>query len=101
MSGDLGNDTLCGGAGTDYLSGGTGEDVFILASGQDTDIITDFIVGEDKLYLGSSLTFDDLTFAQGIADQAGDTLVRLTATGELLASLTGVSVGVITADAIL
>ena len=100
VSGDLGNDTLCGGAGTDYLSGGTGEDVFILASGQDTDIITDFIVGEDKLYLGSTLTFDDLTFAQGINEQAGDTLIRLTATGELLASLTGVSVGVITADAI-
>jgi Ca2+-binding RTX toxin-like protein len=101
VSGDLGNDTLCGCAGSDYLSGGQGEDVFILASGKDADIIADFVVGEDMLQLCSGLTFNDLSITQGVDDQAGNTLIRVSATGELLATLTGVSVGVISADAII
>ena len=98
--GDMGNDTISGCEGNDLLIGGKGRDVFVLAQGQGSDIITDFIVGEDLLGLTNNLTFGNLTITQESGNQAGNTLIRVTATNELLVSLIGVSAGSINASTI-
>ena len=59
IRGESGNDTLVGGLGNDTLSGGSGEDAFVFrladaknSSGQlFTDTITDFTIGQDKIWL--------------------------------------------------
>lgn len=48
-----GDDSLYGGKGTDTLTGGSGEDLFMHTGGR--DIITDYTVGEDKIYLGDGV----------------------------------------------
>ena len=60
MGGD-GNDRLVGGDGLDYLTGGAGNDVFVAEIGGgkiaskagmiSVDVITDFVVGQDKIDL--------------------------------------------------
>jgi Ca2+-binding RTX toxin-like protein len=72
---------LTGGDGDDTLTGGDGDDVFrfYASEGMSTDVITDFVVGEDKIELvndttdvigsavittdanGSTVTWDELT----------------------------------------
>lgn len=55
--GDAGNDTLDGGAGSDTLTGGDGADVFRLLPGGGSDIVTDFVIGEDRIDVtGQQLT---------------------------------------------
>ncbi|SEI43074.1 M10 family metallopeptidase C-terminal domain-containing protein [Pseudomonas sp. NFR16] len=54
LEGNAGNDVLTGGLGADKLTGGTGNDRFVFTSSGDSyagssDLITDFIWGEDKL----------------------------------------------------
>jgi Ca2+-binding RTX toxin-like protein len=52
--GGAGNDVIHGGAGRDYLSGGAGADTFYFTStGELGDVITDFEVGVDKIYLAA------------------------------------------------
>lgn len=65
LNGGAGNDILIGGAGNDTLTGGAGNDTFIFTSlsdmgttGASTDVITDFIRGQDKIDLG---TLDAIT----------------------------------------
>ncbi|MGF1489224.1 MAG: calcium-binding protein [Prochloraceae cyanobacterium] len=58
-----GDDILNGGAGADTLDGGAGADIFVLAPGTGTDLIVDFIVGEDEIALSDGLRFEDLTFS--------------------------------------
>ena len=48
-----GDDSLYGGKGTDTLTGGSGEDLFMHTGGR--DIITDYTVGEDTIYLGDGV----------------------------------------------
>lgn len=63
LIGGEGNDTLIGGLGSDTLTGGEGLNSFIFNSALSTcytDIITDFIVGEDKIYLENAI-FSKLT----------------------------------------
>ena len=100
LFGDMGNDTVSGGAGDDLLNGGLGNDSliggdgrdrFVLNSGAGVDTITDFQTGQDLLGLSGGLTFNQLTISQGTGMQAQDTLIRIASTGELLASLTGLS----------
>ncbi|GEM_PF-6470982 len=73
--GGAGNDRLRGGTGDDFLSGGSGDDKLTGGLGADVfefkhisdghDIITDFQIGIDHIYLsGSSWNFDDLTLTQ-------------------------------------
>ena len=83
LSGNNGDDTLIGGNGFDVLSGGEGNDFLqgdqdsnILFGGEGADIfalgentsanntITDFEVGIDKIQLGSSSSFWDLTIEE-------------------------------------
>ncbi|MEG3838160.1 FG-GAP-like repeat-containing protein, partial [Microcoleus sp. Z1_C3] len=102
LNGDDGNDILYGGKGDDLLSGGLGIDTlvggmgvdkFLLSTNSGTDTITDFEVGQDLLVLGNGLSFSQLAIAQ----DSGSTLIRFAQTGEILASLAGVSASSISA----
>ena len=93
LLGGKGDDLLTGGLGSDTLTGGAGNDKFLLSTNFGTDTITDFEIGKDLLVLGSGLSFSQLTIAQG----SGATLIRFAQTGEILASLTGVSASSISA----
>jgi Ca2+-binding RTX toxin-like protein len=79
--------------GIDTLIGGRGVDKFLLSTNSGTDTITDFEVGKDLLVLGNGLTFSQLIIAQ----DSGATLIRFAQTGEILASLPGVSANSISA----
>ncbi|MCU0515382.1 MAG: DUF4347 domain-containing protein [Oscillatoria sp. Prado101] len=94
LTGGDGDDFLCGDRGSDTLTGGTGRDVFILTEGFDSDTITDFSDGLDVLGLTGTLRFEQLSVSAG----AGATLISIAATGELLASLTGVSANLISIE---
>ncbi|MEG4488454.1 DUF4347 domain-containing protein [Microcoleus sp. D2_18a_B4] len=93
LYGGKGDDLLNGGLGMDTLTGGMGVDKFLLFTNSGTDTITDFEVGKDLLVLGNGLSFSQLT----IAEDSGATLIRFAQTGEILASLTGVSASSISA----
>ncbi|MEG3860542.1 calcium-binding protein [Microcoleus sp. herbarium12] len=87
LIGDLGDDFLFGEDGDDSLIGGNGSDRFLLSANSGIDTILDFEDGKDLLTLASGITFSQLAIAQS----DGATLIRLAATGEIFASLTGVS----------
>ncbi|TAE03193.1 MAG: hypothetical protein EAZ96_13700 [Oscillatoriales cyanobacterium] len=91
LLGGKGDDALFGGLGSDSLTGGNGNDNFLLSTNSGIDTITDFEVGKDLLVLGSGLTFSQLSITQ----ENSSTLIRLSATGEILASLNGVTASAI------
>ncbi|MEP6580423.1 FG-GAP-like repeat-containing protein [Microcoleus vaginatus GB2-A3] len=93
LYGGKGDDLLNGGLGIDTLIGGMGVDKFLLSTNSGTDTITDFEVGKDLLVLGNGLSFSQLAIAQ----DSGATLIRFAQTGEILASLGGVSASSISA----
>ncbi|TAG94906.1 MAG: hypothetical protein EAZ09_12465 [Oscillatoriales cyanobacterium] len=93
LYGGKGNDTLSGSLGNDCLIGGLGRDRFLLSINSDIDIITDFEVGQDLLVLGSGLNFSRLLITQ----ENTSTFIRLSTTGEILASLNGVTASLINA----
>ncbi|WP_293348402.1 MULTISPECIES: DUF4347 domain-containing protein [unclassified Microcoleus] len=93
LYGGKGDDLLNGGLGNDTLIGGMGVDKFLLSTNSGTDTITDFEFGKDFLVLGNGLTFSQLAMSQ----DSGVTLIRFAQTGEILASISGVSAGSITA----
>ena len=87
LIGSWGDDLLDGGLGNDQLEGGAGSDHFILRANDGADTILDFQVGTDQLRL-----VDDLTLGQlSLSETAQDTLIRVTETNELLATLSGVT----------
>lgn len=93
--GDDGDDLLRGGLGNDILmgddaSGGSGSDTFVLARGEGTDRIVDFQLGTDFIGLANGLTFNDLSFHQGIGRNSKDTFIRVD--NDVLAALNGVNV---------
>jgi hypothetical protein len=100
LRGGDGNDRLDGGLGNDTLTGGAGRDVFVLKKGNGSDTITDFTHGEDFLGLAGGLTFSQLSITSSPIrrDRSSSTLITLTETGELLATLNGVSANVISAS---
>jgi Ca2+-binding RTX toxin-like protein len=93
LVGSEGNDFLSGDLGDDTLVGEVGSDRFLLSINSGIDTIDDFEVGQDLLVLGNGLSFSQLT----IAEDSGATLIRFAQTGEILASLTGVSANSISA----
>ncbi|MGK7896591.1 MAG: calcium-binding protein [Xenococcus sp. (in: cyanobacteria)] len=93
LLGGPGSDQLEGGAGNDQLFGGGGADRFLLKEGDGQDSIFDYQVGTDSFWL-DGLKFLDLTITQGV----GRTLIGVTETEEVLASLFGVKVSEIGAE---
>jgi len=93
LYGGKGDDLLIGGLGIDSLIGGAGNDKFLVSANSGTDTIADFEVGKDLLVLGNGLSFSQLAIAQ----DSGLTLIRIAQTGEILASLSGVSASSISA----
>ncbi|BAY76285.1 putative outer membrane adhesin [Nostoc linckia NIES-25] len=89
LTGGNGNDLLSGGFGNDTLTGGNGKDKFVLAATQGTDTITDFCKGTDSIALSGGLTFNQLSFS-------GHKII-VTATDEILATLTGINTTNLTA----
>ncbi|RCJ23027.1 hypothetical protein A6S26_00205 [Nostoc sp. ATCC 43529] len=89
LLGGNGNDRLSGGFGNDTLTGGNGKDKFVLAPTQGTDTITDFCKGTDLIGLSGGLSFSQLSFS-------GHNII-VTATDEILASLTGINTTTLTA----
>ncbi|MEG4107675.1 DUF4347 domain-containing protein [Microcoleus sp. S13_C5] len=102
LYGGQGNDILLGGQGNDFLSGDLGDDTlvgdvgsdrFLLSTNSGIDTVADFEVGQDLLVLGKGLTFSQLAIVQ----DSDATLIRFAQTGEILASLAGVSANSISA----
>ncbi|NES42231.1 hypothetical protein [Moorena sp. SIO2C4] len=90
LFGGNGDDILEGGLGNDILSGAGGIDTYVLNPGEGTDTVFSFEDGIDMFKLGGDLTFDQLA----IADMGATTI---TANGEVLAQVFGVSASQLTA----
>jgi Ca2+-binding RTX toxin-like protein len=95
LQGAAGKDNLIGGAGNDTLTGGQDKDIFVLRQGTGTDVITDFTIGASESFIDRikllSLSFGDISLAQGTGDQINDTLIQVTGTDEVLGVLSGVT----------
>ncbi len=100
LRGGDGNDRLDGGLDSDILTGNAGRDQFVLTKGSGGDTITDLIDGEDSLVLAGGLTFRQLSITSSPIRRDGysSTLITLTETGQLLATLNGVSANLISAS---
>ncbi|HEY9852450.1 MAG TPA: hypothetical protein V6D28_23460 [Leptolyngbyaceae cyanobacterium] len=105
LTGGLGNDSLTGAAGDDLLDGSFGNDVltggddrdlFVLTSGSGIDTIADFDRTQDSIGLAGGLTPNQLAIGQGSGTFASDTLIRIAATGDLFAIVSGVSASSLT-----
>jgi len=96
LFGDLGNDILFGDLGADTVTGGDGSDIFVVAligdgtSGGDdvteADLFVDFTLDVDLIGL-SGIEFAALEFEEVTAGIA----IKITATGEFLAVVQGVT----------
>lgn len=96
LYGGNGNDTLLGGSGDDFLSGDNGDDFLIGGEGSDRflltpdsgiDSIANFETDTDKIVLRNGLSFEQLE----ITLNAGENVVKIAATGAVLANVSGVS----------
>ena len=93
LLGGAGDDWLFGDGGNDTLIGGTGNDRFILGIDLDSETILDFQYGLDSIGLIGGLNFSQLS----IVAENNSTLIRVTGSGQLLATLSNVPATVITA----
>ncbi len=93
LLGGAGDDWLFGDEGNDTLIGGTGSDRFILGIDNGRETILDFQSGRDAIGLIGGLSFSQLS----INLENNSTLIRVTSSGQLLATLTNVSTGLINA----
>jgi RTX calcium-binding nonapeptide repeat (4 copies) len=89
MFGGVGNDTLWGDRGADTLSGSEDSDLFVLSS-NGADTITDFSSG-DEIGLADGLTAQDLSIVETSNNGAVNTIIQDRLTGQILATLNGVS----------
>ena len=96
LYGGKGNDTLIGGLqddflsgdiGDDFLIGGEGSDRFLLTSESGIDTIVNFATDSDKIILSNGLSFEQLQITQAV----GGNVVKIAATGSVLANVSGVS----------
>jgi Ca2+-binding RTX toxin-like protein len=94
LRGGQGYDTLAGGADHDTLVGGDGEDVFKLTSEHNSDQIFDYVDGTDKFSLDSSLQYSHLEISQNHEN----TDIKLSSSGEVIASVSGVDAHAIEAS---
>ncbi|MGC9526009.1 MAG: choice-of-anchor I family protein [Limnospira sp.] len=94
LSGGNGNDFLAGDLGDDTIVGGNGRDRFLLVPNAGTDLIADFTDGTDLFILGNGLTFDQLA----ITEEEGTTVVKISSSDEVLATVPGVAVDDLTSE---
>ncbi|NES70226.1 MAG: hypothetical protein F6K24_35925, partial [Okeania sp. SIO2D1] len=94
LNGGAGDDILDGGLGSDRYNGGAGADTFIIGPGMGVDLIQRFEDGTDIIQLEGGIGFDDLD----IVRSGSSTLIKVDATGELLARLSGINVDNVGAD---
>jgi Ca2+-binding RTX toxin-like protein len=92
ISGGDGNDFIIGWKGHDTVSGGAGDDIFVLAPDRRTDVITDFVVGEDLIHLTQGLRFVDLSLT------TDGTKTTIALGDETLTILNGVTASLTEAD---
>lgn len=64
LSGGTGGDLLWGGKGNDHLTGDTGRDTFAVSYNEGIDTVLDFSLGEDRIGLVGTLSFNQLTISQ-------------------------------------
>lgn len=97
LFGGLGDDTLFGGQGNDDVDGnlgnnlvfgGSGGDRFVLSLNDGTDVIADFVAGEDTLLLAGGVTLERIAIVP-LTNATGISLVD--APGTFLAVLLGVN----------
>jgi hypothetical protein len=93
LLGSAGDDWLFGDGGNDTLIGGTGNDRFMLGQDLGSETILDFQNGLDSIGLMGGLNFSQLS----IVAENNSTLIRVTGSGQLLATLSNVPASVITA----
>jgi Ca2+-binding RTX toxin-like protein len=93
LLGGAGDDWLFGDGGNDTLMGGTGNDRFMLGIDLGSETILDFQDGLDSIGLMGGLNFSQLS----IVAENNSTLIRVTGSGQLLATLSNVPASVIAA----
>ncbi|MBU3078754.1 Calx-beta domain-containing protein [Sphingomonas quercus] len=81
VTGDAGADVIVGGVGSDMLAGGAGDDIFFFARGDGRDIIADYTVGHDVLYLATGLAVTSSSVGDTNGDGVADLTVSLTGKG--------------------
>jgi Ca2+-binding RTX toxin-like protein len=71
IDGGKDHDRLFGGTGNDNITGGEGQDTFFFGGAHGDDVVTDFNLEEDTLYLGKTvsdfITFDDVKASASVA----------------------------------
>lgn len=101
LYGEAGNDLIRGGDGDDFIlawkgndtvSGGAGRDTFVFSASHGTDMITDFVVGEDRIGLKNGVVFADIS----VKLNGGN--AEIVAGGKTLAILNGVTTTLTEAD---
>lgn len=92
LLGGNGSDFLSGENGDDSLIGGNGSDRFLISANSGSDIILDFADRIDLFALAKHLSFSQLS----IIPSNTATFITLTATGEILAAISGVIANKIT-----
>ena len=89
------NDLLDGGAGNDTLEGGHGDDIFVFGDSHGNDVISDFTIGEDLIWIDRTTTaaieYDDL----GISQVGNDTVID---TGDSTITLLNVNMADLSID---
>ncbi len=76
----FGADTLSGGNGNDFLFGGEGSDTFVFGVGQGNDVIADFDVAADQIYIRwgtNGMTSTDDVLAHLRSDNYGNAVLDL------------------------
>lgn len=92
LDGGAGLDLLFGGAGDDRLTGGTEKDIFVYGAGANgADVVTDFLVGLDKLQLLDGARVAGIRYGDFDGDGARDTLLTLGGTASGTITLLNVS----------
>ena len=88
LFGGDGNDTLIGGRNNDTLTGGLGADVFSFVQIDGRDVVSDFVVGEDRFELREATGLGDLVLTQIGADVRVEfNTLRITVQSTLLAEI--------------
>ncbi len=91
LNGGAGNDLIDGGPQDDILTGGEGQDTFVFSKFHSNDIITDFEVGVDLLYLNRSGLWKRSMVEKHVSEVDGDLVITTPEPDTRTLTLEGVS----------